>query len=178
MRALFKAIVATAVLAAPLYANAVPTTWNYSGVCTAGDCSVVPTVVGTLTGDPSEWGNSSELRGGLLFSELTSYHFLIGGYEFQGSDALGAYQLDNSGNIVGGSMTFGSLARLEFLDLGAARWHFSDSHCKLFIFCSVDVEASGTGSYKRATAVPEPATLSLFGLGLLGLGLVRRRRAR
>jgi hypothetical protein len=178
MRALIKAIVATAVLAAPLYANALPVTWNYSGVCTHGDCSVVPSITGTLTGDPTWLGNPLELRGGILFSELTSYHFSIGGYEFSGSDALGAYDLDASGNITGGSMTFGSLARLEFLDLGAATWHFSDSHCKFIIFCSTDVEASGRGSYNRATAIPEPATLSLLGLGLLGLGLARRRRAR
>ena len=38
----------------------------------------------------------------------------------------------------------------------------------------------GTGflvSYTPATSVPEPATLGLFGAGLIGLGFMRRRRA-
>src|ERR1700754_3517207 len=100
MRTLFKAIVATAALAAPFYANAIPMTWNYSGVCTSGDCSVVPTITGTLVGDPTLLGGNQDLTEFLLIGELISYNFTIGGYQFSGSDALGNYRLDGSGNIV------------------------------------------------------------------------------
>lgn len=38
------------------------------------------------------------------------------------------------------------------------------------------VLAGGTSYESAANPVPEPATIGLFGLGLLGLGLVKRRR--
>lgn len=174
MRTLWKAIVATAALVAPLYANAIPMTWTYTGVCDKGDCSIIPSITGSLSGDPTTVWPNDQLNE-FLIGDVTSYSFTFGGYTLSGTSASGSYQLDGAGNIIGGTMTFGDLARLEFLDVGSARWSFTDSSCFL-IFCSTDVSASGSGSYSRATAVPEPATLSLLGLGLLGLGLARRPR--
>ena len=170
MRTLFKAILATVALAAPVYANAIPITWNYSGVCTAGDCGEVPSVTGTLTGDPNLFGDPGYLSE-FIIGEVLSYNFWFGGHNVSGSGAIGEYQLDANRNIIGGSMIFGSLSLNA--DVGAGSWSFTDKDC-FFIFCSIDTQAYGTGSYSRA--VPEPATLSLLGLGLLGFGLVRRRR--
>jgi hypothetical protein len=179
MRTLFKAIVATAALAAPFYANAIPVTWNYSGVCTKGDCDVVSSISGSLTGDAHGDGQLNEVL--YLLGDLTSYNFTLRNshgvtYSFDGVHGDGTYYLNGAGDITGGSMTFANLFSLEFLtgDAGAGSWSIVD--CRIPIFCFAETEASGRGSYTRATSVPEPATLSLLGLGLLGFGLVRRRR--
>src|SRR5262245_24614925 len=115
MRSLLKAILATVALAAPLYANAIPITWTYAGVCTAGDCDDIPSISGTLAGDPALLGNPSSLSEFILFGELTSYSFNVGGYSFSGTRGEGSYDLDAAGNIVGGSMTFANLFALDFL---------------------------------------------------------------
>jgi len=55
----------------------------------------------------------------------------------------------------------------------------------LSLSCEVDPGGSGSGNFNSplsatfvstTTAVPEPGTLALFGLGLAGLGLIRYRR--
>jgi hypothetical protein len=174
MRALFKAIVAAAALTVPLYANAIPMTWNYSGACTGGDCTDFPSIAGTLIGDPTldPFNDDDHLTDLFLIGELTSYSFTIKGITYSGSDALGEYRLNAAGNIVDGTMTFASLGLILTIgDVSEAVWSIKDC-----LFCRE--EAWGSGSYARATSVPEPATLSLLGLGLLcfGFGLARRRR--
>jgi hypothetical protein len=155
----------------PSVSFAVPMTWNYSGVCTSGDCNVVPSITGTLAGDPDLFGSSNELNEYLLFGDLTSYSFTIGSYSFSGSRGVGSYILNGSGNIVGGTMTFGDILALEFLGVGSATWSFLDEN--LF---SRDVRAYGTGGYSNTVAVPEPGMLTLLGFGLLGLAFAMRRR--
>jgi len=41
---------------------------------------------------------------------------------------------------------------------------------------SVEVDAAGA-LWERVDPIPEPATLTLLGVGLTGLGVIRRRRA-
>jgi PEP-CTERM motif-containing protein len=161
MRALFKAIVAVAALAAPLYANAIPMTWTYLGTCEIGPCSGI---TGTLVADPVLRGPANELNEPLFSAgDLLSYDFWAGGYHVygDGDSAVGSYGLDSHFNIDSGFMTFGNLVTLQFEDFGL--W-------------SIVGYAAGIGAYTRVTRVPEPATLSLLGLGLLALGFAARRR--
>ena len=172
LKSIKKLAVIAAVALVSGQALAVPVTWNYSGACTAGDCSKVPTITGTLNGDASKYGDSDELGQLFYFGEVSSYSFTLGGNTYSGSNALGAYDLDAAGNIIGGSMQFfGDFFQLD-LSVGAFSWYFFDENG---FGHRDDVEVWGKGSYS-STSVPEPAILSLLGLGLLSLGFARRRK--
>ena len=161
----------------PSVSSAAPMSWNYSGVCLAGDCSDVPSITGSLVGDPTLFGSPGELNEYVVLGDLFSYSFNIGSYQFNGTRGSGSYTLDAGGNIVGGTMTFGDLVSLEFLDVGSATWHIKDTDCKLIFICRTDTEAWGSGGY-TTTRVPEPASLGLLGMGLLAAGAALRRKAR
>jgi hypothetical protein len=166
---------------APATSMAVPMTWSYTGTCTAGDCGVISSITGTLSGDPAAVFPADRLTHALLFGELTSFSWTLGSYSYSGTMAVGEYRLDPAGNIVSGSMLFGDAFALEFLDVGSARWSFLDFDLTCGGFLGLDcktskIEASGTGSYRRVVAVPEPSLLSMIALGLLGVGFAARRR--
>jgi hypothetical protein len=170
-----KSALALAAFVAPAFASAIPMTWTYSGICTGGDCDVIPTVAGTLHGDPAVLPPFNQLDEPLFSAgDLTSYSFSIGSLVLSGTGATawGSYELDAGGNIVGGEMLFGELFQLRFLGVGSATWAFVNG-------LTAD-NAAGTGGYTTSgpvpTAVPEPGALSLLGLGLLVLGVAVRRR--
>lgn len=166
----------SALLALPALSSAVPMSWTYSGTCEWGNCEEIPTITGSLWADPEVSGPDDQINQ-LVFGDLIAYSFTVGGYSFSGTTGLGTYFLDGAGNIIGGSMSFANLFELEFLDVGNASWTIIDKDCRWFS-CSLNT-AGGEGGYTNDAnvSVPEPATLGLFGLGLLGFAATRRKKA-
>ncbi len=176
MKNVFLSAISLMLLALPGVSSAVPMNWTYSGACTWGNCADVPSITGSLWADPESFGSANQINEYALFGDLIGYSFTVGDYSFSGTAGLGTYYLDSAGNITGGSMTFANLFSLEFLDVGSAAWSISDTNCRFIVVCSQN-NAGGSGAYTNAsTSVPEPGTLALFGLGLLGAGLGARRR--
>jgi PEP-CTERM motif len=196
MRALLKAIVATVALAAPLYANAVPVTFDLAGgpksyvqvtnfnpgpICSFLFCGIdvdLNSGLGSLS-------RSLDVGQSWTFDFFQISFFGIGGGTGTISAALG-FDAPTGASTVGGTGNGGFSTFLGFITGGNLTWANPVSYYTLADGTSYSVAFSNLSGLTTSSAtvratisrnVPEPTTLALFGLALLAIGLFHRRRA-